>query len=50
MEKEDRASPAPTLVQDGYSKELEGMPAASELEDLQQVHELQNDNARSLKS
>ena len=43
------ASSAPTSVQDGHSKELEGMPAVSELESLQQVHELQDDNARSLR-
>lgn len=42
-------SRVPTSIH-GYSTELEGTPAESELEDSQQVHELYDDYARSLKS
>lgn len=43
----DLTSPALTLVHNG-SKELEDMPARSELGGLQEVHELQDFNAKGL--
>ena len=47
MQNEDLASPAPILVHDGHSKELEGVCMISELEGLQEVYEMQGFNAKS---